>query len=136
MAERDAVFREKLISMMATLNAGEAKDAYLIGMVGSFARQAAKSTGAKDWTDLKERVDMGTYDKLLNAFQHQSADFAKDGDTRSVRALEVLAISLIARHQSQPDLKAGVRFLDEFIDNCAAAVKQADTSEDPPPKLH
>ena len=33
-----------------------------------------------------------------------------------------LALSVIARHQSQPDLMPGVNFLDRYIDECVGLV--------------
>ena len=45
---------------------------------------------------------------------------AKAGNDKGVRGVEALAVSMIARHQSQPDLMPGVNFLDRYIEDCMA----------------
>ena len=127
MTERDAIFRERLIALMTALRAGEGKDVVLRRTIGRFVQALAKETGARSWTDIKKRTDPATYDSMLQLFQRESASYQKAGDAKSVRALEALGISLIARHQKQADLLPGVGFLDTYIDECAAAVKRAST---------
>lgn len=125
MTERDAIFRERLIALMTALNGGEAKDPALHRLVGSYVRRLAQQAGAKNWTDLKTRADAATYDSMLRLFQRDSEEFQKKHDSKGVRALEALAISLIARYQQQADLVPGVRLLDDFIEDCASAVTRS-----------
>ena len=94
-------------------------------IVGSYAYRMAKESGAKNWADLKARANGPTYDSMLRIFAEQSAKMQQAGDTKGVRGLEALALSLIARHQSQGDLVPGVGFLDRYIDECASLVKPA-----------
>jgi hypothetical protein len=125
MTERDAIFRERLLALMTALNGGEAKDPALRRLVGTFALRLTRQANAKNWTDLKNRVDPPTYDSMLRLFQRESEDFQKKQDSKGVRALEALAISLIARHQQQADLVPGVGFLDGYIEDCAAMASKA-----------
>jgi hypothetical protein len=127
MTERDAIFRERLVALMTALNGGESRDPALRRAVGAFVYRLVKEAGARDWTDLKNRADAGSYDSMLQLFQRESQAFHKKGDTKSVRAVEALGISLIARYQQQGDLLPGVRFLDNYIEDCAATVKRANT---------
>lgn len=123
MEERDQVFRERLLAVMTALNGGEFRDPVIRRVVGGFAYRMARQAGARNWSDLKARIDKPTYDALLKTFQEQGAAFQQAGDMKSVRGVEALALSLIARNQSQADLIPGVGFLDRFIESCAALVK-------------
>jgi hypothetical protein len=125
MAERDDIFRERLIAVMTALNSGESRDPAVRRIVGSYAYKMAKDTGAKNWADLKARADGPTYDAMLKIFEEQSAKMQQTGDTKGVRGLEALALSLIARHQKQGELLPGVGFLDRYIEECAALAKPA-----------
>ena len=125
MEERDKIFRERLVSLMTVLNGTEGRDPALRRAVGSFAYKLTKQVGAKNWTDLKMRVDAASYDSMLRLFTEQGAAFHESGDKAGARGVEALALSLVARHQKQSDLVPGVRFLDRFIEICTALVKPA-----------
>jgi hypothetical protein len=125
MEERDVIFRERLIALTETLNSGANREPKLRATVGAYATRMAQEAGARDWVDLKERADGTTYDSMLNLFQKQSEAAAKKGDAVTMRAMEVLALSLIARRQYQADLLPGVGFLDGYIGNCAARVRKS-----------
>ena len=115
MNERDVIFRERLVAVLADLNGGAANDPELRRVVGRFASRMAREAGVRDWADLKARADGPTCDSALQLFQDQSAAAHKAGNSIDVRAFEVLGLSLIARGQQQADLLPGVSFLDSFI---------------------
>ena len=117
---QDAVFREKLVALMTALNSGESRDIAVRRIVGGVAYQLVKRLGAKSWGDLKQRADGEVYDIMLRTFQAESEKHAKAGNEKGVRGVEALAVSMIARHQSQPDLMPGVNFLDRYIEDCMA----------------
>ena len=123
MAERDDIFRERLVAVMTSLNSGEGRDPAVRRIVGSYAYRMAKESGAKNWADLKARASGPTYDAMLKIFEEQSTKMQQAGDTKGVRGMEALALSLIARYQKQGDLVPGVGFLDRYIDECASLVK-------------
>ncbi len=125
MAERDDIFRERLVAVMTALNGGEGRDPAVRRIVGSYAYRMAKESGARNWSDLKARASGPTYDSMLRIFAEQSSKMQQAGDAKGVRGLEALALSLIARHQSQGDLVAGIGFLDRYIEECASLVKPA-----------
>lgn len=125
MQERDVIFRERLIAMTEELNSGTNRDPRLRLTIGAYAIRMVKEARARDWVDLKERADGPTYDSMLRLFQKQSEAAAKNADTTVVRAMEVLALSLIARRQYQADLLPGVGFLDGYIGNCCKAVRNS-----------
>jgi hypothetical protein len=116
--DRDAIFRERLIAVMKALNGGEARDLTVRRVVGGFGYQLVRQFSAKSWGDLKARADGEVYDILLNSFKAESEKFNREGNEKGVRGMEALALSVIARHQSQPDLMPGVNFLDRYIEEC------------------
>ena len=123
--ERNQIFRERLVALITDLNSGTAKDKHLRRRVGIIADRIVREAGTRDWVDLKERADGPTYDSLLNLFQQQSADLHKAGDETGVKAFEVMAISLIARRQTAPDLQQGIETLDRYIEECARNARKA-----------
>jgi hypothetical protein len=125
MEARDQLFRQRLVAFMAALNGGEAKDVELRRAVGLFAYRLAKNAGARNWSDLKTRLDAAGYDALLQKLTEQTEVQQNAGDQVSVRAIEALTLSLVARYQRQGDLVPGVGFLDRFIESCASLVKPA-----------
>ena len=125
MTERDAIFREKLVALITALNSGEAREPGLRRLLGAYAYRFAKEAGAKSWADLKRRADAPTYDTILAMLQRQGAEHSKTNDTKALRALEALGLSLIARHQAQGDLVPGAGFLDRFIGDCESAYRRA-----------
>jgi hypothetical protein len=125
MGERDEIFRDRLLAVMAALNSGEGRDPAVRRIVGSYAYRMAKESGARSWADLKARANGVTYDSMLKIFREQSEKLQQAGDSKGVRGLEALALSLIARHQKQGDLLPGISFLDRYIDECASLVKPA-----------
>lgn len=124
MSERGEIFRTRLIAVMTDLNATGTTDVALRRTVGDLAFRLYSDGRARDWADLKERADAKTYDSLLNLFQKHSEEAARNGDQTTVRATELLGLSLIARRQHQDDLVAGVQALDDYIANAAAAVSK------------
>ena len=62
---------------------------------------------------------------MLQLFQKQSEAAQKRGDAVVMRAMEVLALSLVARRQYQADLLPGIGFLDGYIGNCAARLRKS-----------
>ena len=125
MVERDAIFRDRLIAVMTALNGGEGRDPAVRRIVGSYAYKMVKDSGAKNWADLKARASAQTYDAMLKIFEEQSTKMHQTGDSKGVRGIEALALSLIARGLKQGDLVPGVGFLDRYIDECASLVKPA-----------
>ena len=124
MNERDQIFRERLLALMSELNTGEEITGKLRRMLGAFANRLTKDAGARDWADLKERVDGPTYDSLLRLFQRESERAQKASDPLMTRSMEVLAISLIARRQYQADLVPGITILDKFIGVCEGVARR------------
>jgi hypothetical protein len=113
--ERDQVYRERLVSLIAEIKERAGNDRRIRRLIGAYADRMSKDAGARNWADLKARADDPTYDSMLNMFQREAASAAKADDPKTVSALEVLGISLVGRHQNQADLLPGMVFLDKYI---------------------
>ena len=124
MHERDQVFRDRLVTMMAELNTGQTITGKLRRLIGAYANRMSRDAGARDWSDLKQRADGPTYDSMLRFFRRESERATKMDDTLTLHAVEVLALSLIARRQYQADLVPGVMFLDKFIAVCETVARR------------
>ena len=122
---RDQIFRERLVELVARVNASLGDDRKVRHLIGAYVTRLSKEAGARDWPDFKRRADGRTYDSLLKLFQRESESASKAGDTLTVRALEVLAISLIARRQYQADLTQGIHFLDAYIEGSVRMAERA-----------
>ena len=116
--ERAEIFRNRLITVVSDLNAGEDRNPELRRLVGGLAHKFYSSARAASWADLKQRADGPTYDSMLRVFQHQSEEANKAGDLLGVKAFELLAISMIARRQGEMSLEPGIDYLDNFIADC------------------
>ena len=125
MIDRDAIFREQLIALVGDLYGGAGRERELRRLIGLHADKLAHDGGARDWADLKARADGATYDSLLRLFEYQAHEYQKRGDARGVRVFEVLAVSLIARRQTAPDLQQGIETLDRYIEECARNARKA-----------
>jgi hypothetical protein len=116
--DRAEIFRNRLVAVVSDLNSGEDRNPELRRTVGMLAHKLHSDARAQSWADLKQRADGPTYDSLLKVFQAHSESATKAGDTLGVKALELLAISMIARRQGEMSLEPGIEYLDNFIADC------------------
>jgi len=121
LSERSEIFRTRLIAAMTELNADKGADPHLRRTLGNLALRLSREARARNWSDLKERADPATYDSLLKLFQDYSEDANRKGDQITVRALELLGLSLIARNRHEEDMQPGVQALDNYIADCTAS---------------
>jgi hypothetical protein len=122
-AERQKIFRGRFLALMSGLTTHRT-DPKLRAMIGTAGYGIVAETGALSWSDLKARADGPTYDKVLAALSDNAADMARKKEGRGVRAFEVLAVSMISRHQSEKDLVEGVKMLDSYIDDCVTTARK------------
>lgn len=117
MMERDYVFRDRLMTLVEQLrNDPDIQKVYR--RVARASYQMVKEADARDWEDLKERADGHTYDSMLQLFDQHKQSAAANDDTPMQRAMDVLALSLVARRQDQPDLQPGIDYLNKIIAMC------------------
>ncbi len=120
------MFRQRLVAVMKTLHGGGASDPQVRRVIAVFAVQLVQQIGVRSWGELKAKASGTEFNQMLKIFSDESAKFQKADDEKGVLALEALALSLVAREQTQQrDLVPGVGFLDGYIEECLAMVRPA-----------
>ena len=120
----ELVFRQRLIAVMKALNAGDARDPTVQRVIASFGAQLLQQLAVRSWGELKTSASGEQFNQMLQIFRDESAKFAASGDRKAVLGVEALALSLVARDQTgQRDLTPGIRFLDDYIEDCVALVR-------------
>jgi hypothetical protein len=125
MTERDELFRDRLISLVGDLHGGEARDPELRRALGMQAFRLYSTGSARNWADLKQRADDPTYDSLLRMLQSEGEAAGANGNKTTMRACEILGVSLIARTRHLTDLEPGVEYIDKLIDSAAKVAKKS-----------
>ena len=122
-ATKEALFREKFVGLLAELTSpsGEFADALVI--VGALARRIMADAGVSGWTRFKESQSAASYDAALRTFQKHGNTLVAERKLRTAYAVQVLAMSMIARTQSDPAVQAGDRQLDQIIDFAATQTR-------------
>ncbi|MEO6394849.1 MAG: hypothetical protein ABIO40_02960 [Devosia sp.] len=118
-----AEFRRRLHALMSALKISR-RNPKLQALIGTMGLSAVSDAKAQGWADLKQRLGAPGYDALLKAMQKSAADLKQKGVTDGPRALEVLAVSIIARRQHDPELEQPVRVLDDYVEACIATAKR------------
>lgn len=126
MATKEEDFKERFVAVLRDLRDNGQKDPEAMFLIGSLAARLVDRAGQSSWTGLKTSMAPPSYAKLLSDFEKQGNTFHRDGKTKHAYAVQVLAISLIARTQNDPDVRAGDSLLDEMLGFLIAAYRSAD----------
>ena len=130
MASKEEEFRHRFAGIVLDLSTTD--DSEATALLGSLGGRIISHAGMQSWSALKQNLTQRDYDALLRTFQTQGNDLAKQGHRKQVYAIEVLAISLIAKTQmTDPEIASGAPLLDQIIDDAIAAVRQAQPIPDP-----
>ena len=115
MASKEEIFKSRFAAVMADVeDIGGPEE---LALVGSLADRIVAQARQPDWTSFKANLSLADYRGLLTTFQTQGNALAKQGAMSRVRAIEVLACSLIARTQSEDiEIAADDKRLNRLID--------------------
>jgi len=133
MATKEEDFKERFVAVLQDLRGNGGKDPEAMFLIGSLAARLLDRAKQPSWAAYKSNMGRGVYDKLLGDFQKQGNDFHREGKSKHAYAVQVLAISLIARTQADPEVRAGDGLLDEMLGFLIAAYRQAQAAT---PKPH
>ena len=117
---REAQFKQRFAALLAELTAPEGVDAQTMTMIGALARRIMDDAKVTSWQAFKLTQTAPLYDATLRTFQKQGNALVADGKLRTAYAVQVLAMSLIARTQKDAAVQAGDRQLDGIIDFAAS----------------
>ena len=126
MATKEEDFKDRFVAVLQDLRGNGGKDPEAMFLIGSLAARLIDRASQPNWAAYKANMTPPAYAKLLSDFQQQGNDFHKEGKAKHAYAIQVLAISLIARTQSDPDVRSGDGLLDDMLGFLIAAYRKAE----------
>ena len=120
MTSKEEDFKQRLVAVMQDLREDGSRDAEAIWLLGSLAATLVDTAKARSWPALKQQLGRADYDGLLRDFQNSGNAFHKEGKRKHAYAVQILAMSVIAGKQQDPDVQAGNTLLDDIIERAIA----------------
>jgi hypothetical protein len=133
MATKEDDFKQRFVAVLQDLRGNGSTDPEAMFLIGSLAARLVDRSAQPSWTDYKTTMSSAAYDKLLRDFEKQGNDFHNEGKAKQAYAIQVLAMSLVARTQIDPEVRAGDTLLDEILGFLIAAYRKAKAAD---PKPH
>ncbi|RYE87671.1 MAG: hypothetical protein EOP19_03625 [Hyphomicrobiales bacterium] len=116
MATKEEEFKQRFAAVLLDLQQNGKNDPEAMWLLGSLACEIAEKSDKKTWVEFKRSMAQSTYSQLLTDFEKEGNRQHREGDRKKAYAIQVLAISLIARTQDDPQMRAGDALLDQMID--------------------
>lgn len=132
MATKEEDFKERFVAVLQDLRSNGGKDPEAMFLIGSLAARLIDRARQPSWAAYKASMTRAVYDKLLGDFQKQGNDFHREGKAKHAYAVQVLAISLIARTQDDAEIRAGDALLNEMFGFLIAAYRKAQATTPKP----
>lgn len=114
--EHEAQFKQRLAAVLEDLKDSGMQDGEAMFFLGNFASRVCDSAGKVGWTDVKNVITTNDYDRLLKEFETEGNRLHAEGSAKAAYALQAMAISLVARTQTDPQVRSGETLLDIVID--------------------
>lgn len=127
MAKEDD-FKERFVAVVKDLHANGGEDPEAMFLIGSLAARLMDRAKQPSWAAYKASMTGPAYDKLLRDFQQQGNDFHKEGKKKHAYAIQVLAMSLVARTQKTPEVRQGEGLLDNMLGIMIATYRKSATA--------
>jgi hypothetical protein len=131
MPTKEEDFKQRFITILRDLQAEGKDDPETIWLIGSLAAALVDKVGASSWPDLKQALTAEAYDGLLRDFEAQGNALYQQGKGKQAYAIQTLAVSVIARTQSDPQVQTGSALLDEFVDRAIGVYRRASAAGTP-----
>jgi hypothetical protein len=125
MATKEEDFKERFVAVLQDLRSNGGKDPEAMFLIGSLAARLLDRAKQPNWAAYKSSMTPPVYAKLLSDFEKQGNGFHKEGKAKHAYAIQVLAISLIARTQNDAEIRAGDSLLDEMLGFLVAAYRKS-----------
>ena len=125
MATKEDDFKERFVAVIRDLDEHGRKDPEAMALIGSFAAGLIDVYKLKTWTQFKGALTQPAYTQLLKDFEEQGNKHHREGSARSAYAIQLLAVSVIARTQKDPEVRAGEKLLDQAIDTAVLVHRKA-----------
>lgn len=132
MGTKEEDFKQRFVALMQDLRENAGKDREATWLIGSLATRLVDLYKLKTWGQFKAALTPPAYARLLADFEKEGNGFHQQGNAKAAYAVQVLAISLIARSQNDPQVRAGDSLLDEMIQAMVAVYRKAQAAEKRP----
>ena len=116
MSSKEEDFKQRFVAVMQDLREDGSRDAEAIWLLGSLAATLVDKARAKSWPALKQQLRPVDYDGLLRDFQESGNAFHKEGKRKHAYAVQILAMSVVARTQQDAEVQAGNALLDDIVE--------------------
>lgn len=118
-------FKIRFAAVLQDLQQSGSKDSEAMWLLGSLATDLADNLRSPTWVGAKSAMGGKTYETLLHTFEAQGTEHHQAGRKKHAYAIQILAVSLIARTQrADPEMEAGEALLDQIIDYTVAVHRQ------------
>ncbi|HEV7275280.1 MAG TPA: hypothetical protein VGN80_03240 [Devosiaceae bacterium] len=125
MTSKEDDFKQRFVAVMQDLREDGSRDAEAVWLLGSLAATLVDTAKARSWPALKQQLSRADYDRLLRDFQTSGNSFHKEGKRKHAYAVQVLAMSVVARTQQDPDIQAGNTLLDDIVERAIAHYRRS-----------
>lgn len=115
MTDRIAIFKSRLASMLAELQATGQRDPATVHELGRLGNAMLADAGVPDWTALKASLTPDAFRSLLATIQAQGGRLLADGHATRARVLEIVGQSVVGSTIDDAEIARGVALLDEII---------------------
>ncbi len=129
MPTKEQDFKERLVAIMRDVKDNLTDDTEAIWTIGSLAARLVDLYKVRTWTQFKAKLSAEAYDRLLKDFEEQGNAFHRDGKDKAAYAVQLLAVSVIARTQIDPEVRQGEELLDGIINGVVATYRKAQASK-------
>jgi hypothetical protein len=128
MPSKEEEFKQRFAGVLGDLVASDDQEQRLL--IGSLAARLAAPSNSPSWSAFKVGISLPAYRALLASFQKQGNELARQGRQEEVYAIEVLAVSLVAKTQgTDPEIASGTVVLDQLIDDAITLFQQAKAAD-------
>ncbi len=125
MPTKEQDFKERLVAVIRDVKDNLNEDTESMWLIGSLAARLIDLYKLKTWTQFKAKLSTEAYNRLLKDFEQQGNAYHREGKAKASYAIQLLAISVVAKTQSDPQVKQGERLLDGMINGVVATYRKA-----------
>ena len=118
-------FKQRLAAVLNVLENPERRKSEVMFLIGQMAAHLIDMAELHSWREVKNSLSAEKRDRLLAEFQTEGNRLAREGQHEEAYAIQVLAISVIARTINDPEVTAGEDVLDPVIALATSAYRTA-----------
>jgi len=125
MATKEEEFKHRMASVYNDLQSHGIKDPKAMAAIGRLGRRLSEDAGVKSWSELKRGLTAESFRWLLKEMETNGNRLYLEGKDFDAYAVQLLAMSLVARTQKDPDIRGGEALFDRLIDEAIVAHRKS-----------